>query len=279
MGHQSPIRPARADELPVIQTVLRASGFGSQVGALLSLPLSSPGGTILLAGDEGDPAGVVAALAFPGSRSGWIGALGVRPHARGQGTGRALTECAIEWLRRRGVDTIGLFATEAGRPVYDRLGFVAADRAVAWRGAIVAPPAAGPVIRPLAEEDRAAVLELDRAQTGEDREPLLAMLEELRGWMATTGDGVPRGFALKTPWGAACPVIAESADAGVALLAAVASQPGGGTLIVPEANRAATEAVRSWRLGRLNDALRMHLGPPPPRRAQGQFATFNLFWG
>ncbi|MEI2701563.1 MAG: GNAT family N-acetyltransferase [Baekduia sp.] len=259
---------------------MRASGFGAQVGALLSLPLASADGTILLAGAEDDPEGVVAALSFPGSNSGWIGALGVRPHGRGRGTGRALTEAAITWLRSRGAGTIGLFATDAGRGVYDGLGFEPADRAVAWRGAIVAPAVpVGVVIRSLNEGDRAAVLALDRAQAGEDREPLIAMLEPLRGWIATGDAGDPLGFALKTPWGAACPVIAGSRDAGVALLAAVAAQPGGGTLIVPEGNAAALEAVASWRLGRLNDALRMHLGTPPPRRPEGQFATFNLFWG
>ena len=79
-----------------------------------------------------------------------------------------LTEAAIARLHERGAGTVLLFATDMGRPLYERLGFVIEGAATAWRGTAGAIPT-GVQVRRLREDDRAAVSELDRAATGEDR--------------------------------------------------------------------------------------------------------------
>lgn len=48
----------------------------------------------------------------------------VDPAYRGRGIARALTNAAIEWCRHRGCSTIRLVASDAGRPLYESLGFV-----------------------------------------------------------------------------------------------------------------------------------------------------------
>lgn len=265
-------------ELHHVETVLRAAGFSSQVGALLRMPMESTEGVVLGCDAGGSLAGVTAALAFPGGASGWIGAVGVRPAARRRGIARALTEAAVTWLAERGASTISLYATDLGRPLYERLGFVAEGDTVAWRGATRAPVARGSV-RALNEADRAALAAIDHAATGEDRSVVLDALGPLAGWAAVGDDGALAGFALRTPWGSASPVIATEPHHGLALLGTVVAPPHGGTLIVPESNTAAAEAVRDWGLSRLNDAVRMRLGPELAWRPEQQFGTFNLFWG
>lgn len=261
-----------------MEAVLRAAGFSSQVGALLRMPMQSPFGAVLgcTAGDL--LAGVTAVIAFPDSATGWIGAVGVRPAARRRGIAQALTEAAIEWLAEQGAETVSLYATDDGRPLYERLGFVAEDNTVAWRGTVRAPVPTDHV-RPLKESDRESVAAIDLTATGERRSPVLAALGPLNGWAAVDDQGALAGFALGTPWGTAHPVVATGPDHGRALLGAVVAPPHGGTLIVPESNSVAADAVRDWGLSRLNEALRMRRGPELAWRPEQQFGTFNLFWG
>ncbi len=44
---------------------------------------------------------------------------------RGRGVGRSIVEVAIDWCRSHGYDRINLDASEAGKPLYERLGFKA----------------------------------------------------------------------------------------------------------------------------------------------------------
>jgi GNAT superfamily N-acetyltransferase len=275
----SAIRPATDREVPLAVDVLRRAGFGTQVARLLEYPRRSPDGAILVAEGEGGTVSGVACCASFGS-TGWIGALGVAPEGRRRGLGTALTEASVRWLRNRGAETVLLYATEAGRPVYERLGFATEERAVAWRGVSGAAPPAN--LQRLGEPDRARLRALDQDATGERRDNVLDTILPLAG-VAVTGDehdgGGLLGWAIASPWGAGTAIAAVRPEVGVALMAAATAGPAAGTLIVPDGNLAATDALRAWRFVRLNDALRMRLGPAVAWRPDRQFGLFNLFWG
>ncbi|MCW2984833.1 MAG: family N-acetyltransferase [Conexibacter sp.] len=271
----SAIRPATDREVPLAVDVLRRAGFGTQVARLLEYPRRSPDGAILVAEAGGGVIGVACCAAF--QTSGWIGALGVAPEGRRRGLGTALTEAAVRWLRGRGAATVLLYATEAGRPVYERLGFVAEERAVAWRGVAGAAPPLD--LQRLADADRARLRRLDLAVTGERRDAVLDSIHPLAGVSAPGGaDGIT-GWAIASPWGAGTAIASLRPETGVALMAAATAGPGAGTLIVPDGNAAAVDALHAWRFVRLNDALRMRLGPAVAWRPERQFGLFNLFWG
>jgi GNAT superfamily N-acetyltransferase len=272
----SAIRPASDREVPLAVDVLRRAGFGTQVARLLEYPRRSPHGAILVAeGQGGAVVGVACCAAF--ATSGWIGALGVAPEARRRGLGTALTEAAVRWLRSRGAATVLLYATEAGRPVYERLGFVAEERAVAWRGvAGAAPPLS---LQRLGDADRGRLRALDQAVTGERRDAVLDAIHPLAGVGAPGGEHGLSGWAIASPWGAGTAIAAAAPEVGVALMAAATSGPAAGTLIVPDGNGAAVDALHAWRFVRLNDALRMRLGRAVPWHPEQQFGLFNLFWG
>ena len=117
-----------------------------------------------------------------------IGMVLVASRFGGMGLGRALMEHA---LNAAGEDTaVSLFATDSGRPLYDKLGFKPVRRSVAFRGHFRGPQASGGKkseaqanaagtpgnVRVATEADLPAILTLDRAAYGADRERILTRL-------------------------------------------------------------------------------------------------------
>ncbi len=142
------------------------------------------------------------------------------------GLGRALMEHA---LRAAGDDVaVSLFATGAGRPLYEKLGFKPVRRSVAFRGTFRADPrphnskkreeragsalptgsseppgSSGPAgspgnVRVATEADLPAILSLDRAVYGADRERILSRLPGFadRIVVLEAGEGVV-GYAAR----------------------------------------------------------------------------------
>jgi GNAT superfamily N-acetyltransferase len=123
-----------------------------------------------------------------GTKCAAIGMMLIASRYGGRGLGRALMEHA---LRAAGDDVaVSLFATGSGRPLYDKLGFKPVRRSIAYRGQFRAGQetsgkkrearagsAATPGdVRLATEADLAAILTLDRAAYGADRERMLARL-------------------------------------------------------------------------------------------------------
>lgn len=126
---------------------------------------------------DGRPVGTTVTSVF-GSVA-WIAMVLVEPGMRGQGIGRRLMEHAIRHLDDRGIPTVRLDATPLGKPLYERLGFVAEYELARWEG--VAPsPRPAPAVRPVVPKMLEAILELDRRATGTDRERLIRLLYRQR---------------------------------------------------------------------------------------------------
>jgi GNAT superfamily N-acetyltransferase len=268
------VRPARPGD-PIAKT-LDEAGFGPHVARLLGYPRDSPDGEILVAAaGRGRLVGGACTASF--GATGWIGALGVLPRARRHGVGELLTRAAVDWLAERGAQTALLYATDMGRRVYERVGFVAEAPARAWRGT---PP--GPVpdgVRRLRPADREAILALDRAATNEDRSAVLDLLPALLGHALEREDGALAAFALNTPWGAGPAVVAEDRDAGLAMLRALTLEPQPVTVTVPDDNPGVARGLAQWGFKPVNTALRMRHGPPIGHDPSKMFGLFNLFFG
>ena len=233
---------------------------------------------------DGEIVGTGGATIFPGAPpTGWVHGIVVRPGQQRSGLGGRLTEAAIGWLRARSVGAVLLLATDAGRPIYERIGFVAGERygSFAWP---TAPPDAGSLdaasldagtaTRPMQAADLPAAYALDHAATGEDRRAFIEAFAS-SGWVATCGDDVA-GFHLACPWGGG-PTIARDASTGLVLLrlaAAVRRAPR--SLRLPEANEAALQYLNKLGITAEHYVTRMWLGAPPPWRASMIFGVFNF---
>ena len=128
--------------------------------------------------ERGEPRGFVTAVRH--ERSGWIGNLIVPADLRGRGCGAFLLRHALEVLRRRGVESIWLTASDLGRPIYEKLGFRPMDgirryTLTVGEGGAGSSPAAG----------GEALLRGDCRVWGESR-PLLAHLAR-GGFVAASG--------------------------------------------------------------------------------------------
>lgn len=61
---------------------------------------------------------------------GFVGDVYTVPEFRGQKIATRLNETAMTWLRVRGVSMVRLLASQAGRPIYEKLGFLSSDEMV-----------------------------------------------------------------------------------------------------------------------------------------------------
>ncbi|HMD93927.1 MAG TPA: GNAT family N-acetyltransferase [Trebonia sp.] len=118
-----------------------------------------------------------------------------------RGLGRALME---HLLAAADGATVTLFATELGRPLYEKLGFRAIRRNVAFVGTFRPERGGADPARPPArlamEADLPAILDIDKAAFGADRSRLLLRLpgfaEQLRVLEAGSGAGSGAGSVV-----------------------------------------------------------------------------------
>jgi hypothetical protein len=117
-----------ADEVEVFAATLAAAYPASSGGSLFTAPILDVDGISLwVARLDGDP--VATALAHHAGNVNGVEMISCMPSARGRRVGEALT-----WLptRVRPDRPAALIASDLGRPVYERMGFVALLRFTLW---------------------------------------------------------------------------------------------------------------------------------------------------
>lgn len=85
-----------------------------------------------LAGWDGDRLVATGTLAIYGTQVGWIGMILVDEACRGRGFGGAIFDAILKKADEIGVECLGLDATDLGRPVYLKRGFVDACAIHRW---------------------------------------------------------------------------------------------------------------------------------------------------
>jgi len=229
----------------------------------------------LLARIDGETVGT--AVAAQHGSSGWVGLVFVAPAMRGQGLGAELTRAALEVLQERGCATALLAATELGRPIYDRLGFVRQGGYTVLTGPAGLTGVTDPRVRRLAPSDLDAVCALDLVATDEDRSAIIRAIAD--GWVIDDGREL-RGFALRTPWGLG-PAIARDASDGTLLLDVLRAQTDVErmTIIVPSENAFAVAHLRAQAFTEQRELPRMVLGSPPRWDPRAIWTIFNFALG
>jgi predicted N-acetyltransferase YhbS len=276
MAPAGPIRPVRDHELALLGDHYERAGFNRHLAEVARFARDTLGGEIFVAERDGKPVGASACAHF--GASGWVGAVAVLPEQRHRGLGSALTSAALERLQRLGASTVTLYATDMGRPVYRRLGFVTEGQCVTIGG----QPPRGPLpagVRLAGAGDLEAALAIDRAVTGEDRARLLTAFWP-RAALVAGSDGRLHGYFLPSPWRPGGAIVAEDLEAGLALIAWTRQHTGGELyFFVPSGNAPALRALAAAGEREHSRSTRMRLGPPLGWQPLALFSTFNLFWG
>lgn len=267
------VRPATADDTDAMSAVAASSGLSSVRPGVLEFYLASLGSRLFVGCRDDRVIGVAGCVSF--GRTGWLGTVAVDHDARGQGLGTAISETAVECLRQAGVKTVLLTATELGRPVYERLGFVDEDVAYGiWERdqACVVARGDAAAVRPGRIED---VIRQDAGATGEDRRSYLT------AWAYRSRAPAEReqaGYRLALPWGGG-PIVASCAAAARALLIDMIQASSGSRLAFPEANADGADLAMSLGFRPAGRVRRMRLGPPVRFRPEMIYNVFSLATG
>ena len=136
------------------------------------------------------------------NRLAWIGMVLVDPEYRGQGIGIRLLERAIEYLNDLKIAAIKLDATPQGKPLYEKLQFVAEYEIERWTlrrstSEMVKRPGLDSY-EPLPKELLESVFDADKETLGADRSFLLKSLhrDAPEFTMGIWNEGVIEGYAL-----------------------------------------------------------------------------------
>lgn len=221
-----------------------------------------------------------------GAQTSSLGMVIVSPAHQGLGIGRRLTEMALEQLGARA--TI-LHATEAGRPLYEKLGFAPVGTLDQHQGAALQPPLAqlpaSERLRPLGVNDTPRLIELASRASGLDRTSVLPALLEAAEGIGLDRDGELIGFALFRRFGrgrAIGPVVAPRDEDPVRAKALIghwlASNPGMFIRLDTPGDSGLTQWLESLGLTRVDTVVKMARNAaqlPAPDETFAQYGIIN----
>jgi predicted N-acetyltransferase YhbS len=170
---------------------------------------------LFVAEDQGRIVGTGIATAH--GAVGWVGTIFVAADQRGEGLGGRLTRTVIDDLERRGCRTLILIATDAGRPLYERLGFDLQVQHVRFTAPGLPPQETDDGIRPFEPSMLPDMVALDRLATAEDRSILVERLANAATADVVIDEGSVRGFVIRAPWGGVS-LMAPDPDVAIRLL-------------------------------------------------------------
>ncbi len=189
--------------------------------------------------------------------AGWLGNIIVLPEWRGRGIGRVLTQGLMDFFRAQKVQSQILIATSMGEPVYRKLGFEIVSYYLFFVREDALPASdPEPCVRPLEHDDEEAVLALDQAVSGEQRQAFISQFLADAS-VHESASGIVDGYYLPDLGNGL--VIASNDEAGVALMRRKLSQ-GANMSVVPEANKVAADFLRSHGFVETSRVPRMALG-------------------
>jgi GNAT superfamily N-acetyltransferase len=137
---------------------------------------ASPDGCFVM-DDDGKIVGTATTLSYE-NRFAWIGMVLVDPSYRNRGIGTTLLQRTIEYLDDAGIPTIKLDATPAGKPLYEKLGFVTEYEIDRWILKRSFPEASPKEYQHPSPERLANIFEHDLHAFGADRAALLNSLND-----------------------------------------------------------------------------------------------------
>lgn len=275
------LREMTPDDVAGALRLSRASGW-NQTEADWRFLLEENPGRFVAAVREGQVVGTGGAACY-GKRLAWVCMILVDAGARGRGLGSALVSAVLE--RVADVQTVGLDATPSGRPVYERLGFVASS-ALARLGGTATDAALGSTgveTRTVDARDLETVVAVDPEAFGADRSRALRWARARSpalAWCAVD-HGTVVGYCFGREGDRAVhvgPVVAPDVATARALVARAAAAAGTRAIVldVPTAAPGWAAALQDAGLREQRPFARMYrAGSRPPGWTDLVFAAFG----
>lgn len=128
-----------------------------------------PEGCFVLSVDQ-ERAGIATTVSF--GKKGWFGNLIVKQRYRNKGAGSLLVNHSVEYLKSKGVKTVGLYAYADKVSFYRRLGFEYDSEFIVLRGKGFSSPTSASVLK-TGKENMMQIIERDTLCFGASREKIL----------------------------------------------------------------------------------------------------------
>lgn len=267
------LRDARTDDLPAIATLRRSVGWPVHDWALRAV-VEAPDARCVVATDpSGETVAVGSGIAY--GALGVVGNMIVAEAHRRRGVGAAILGVIVDHLESVGCTRLELYATAAGRPLYERHGFSLIDPGAMAHVPRLAVAGRAPACVERAGPDALAGLTAyDRPRFGGDRSGLLAtMLDDPERplLVARSGDAIIGYTWLRTDADRVGPFVADTPATAADLLAAAFDlAPSATTLTtnLPMANEPGTAWLREAGVTLEPWDGRMGRGPAVPHRIE-----------
>jgi GNAT superfamily N-acetyltransferase len=275
------IREMAASDIAAALRLSRAAGW-NQTEADWGFLLEENRGRFVVAVRDGAVVGTGGAACYE-KRLAWVCMILVDTAARGHGLGSAIVTAVLDRVAH--VQTVGLDATPSGRPVYERLGFVAASALARVGGSAKDASSEGnrADTRPVEAGDLETILALDPEAFGADRSrvirwahaqaPALAWCVKHRHAIVGYCFGREGDRAVHVG-----PVVAQDVAMARALVAKAATAAAGRDLMldVPTAAPGWMAALQDLGLREQRPFTRMYRkGARPPGYSELTFAAFG----
>lgn len=270
MAEAVSLRPLLPEDLGAVVALSGAVGWPHRAEDL-SLMLALGQG-YAAQGAAGEVAGV--GLWWPwGGQAATLGLVIVAPAAQGRGIGGRLMRALLD---DTGARAVRLTATEAGRPLYERLGFRGLGGIEQRQGEYRNESAQDGQIRAAGPDDLETLVALDAEAFGAERRALIARLLAVGRAVLLDGDRAPRGFAIARRFGrgeVVGPIVAADEADAVRLFRA-AARPGFVRVDCPSAALALAGALTTAGLPAVDAPVTMLSGRWPATR--GRLRSFAL---
>jgi GNAT superfamily N-acetyltransferase len=172
--------------------------------------------------DNSKPVGIATSISY--GKAGWFGNLIVKEEYRHKGVGTLLVNHAVNYLQRKGVETIGLYAYPHLKQFYSNLGFKSNEDFTVLHTQLKQTPRQKELSK-ITKIDIPAIVEFDKKCFGGDRTNLLeSIISETHnhGYKITNNDRII-GFVASTVYESAAwigPLVCRQNDFDTAILLA-----------------------------------------------------------
>lgn len=137
-----------------------------------------PQGCFVLLNDA-EKIGIATTIGF--GRVGWIGNVIIEERHRGKRAGSTIVKHAVNYLRSKGAETIGLYSYKDMVDFYARLGFKRNVEFTVLNGKAFHSPLDMDKVREAGENDVKKIVDFDRVYFGASREKLLTKIASAKG--------------------------------------------------------------------------------------------------
>lgn len=179
----------------------------------------------------------------------YVGMMGVHQKFQRRGIGLALMQRLLKWLDEKNIPQVQLDASEAGQPMYEKLGFVSQERVFILQRQVVFPILEIPQqVESIQRSDLDTLVETDAKIFGADRSRVFSALLQVypeRAFFSHDAYGRMTGYLFMQekrigPW-----VMLEPDDEEALLHAALSLDFSEISAVVPENNQRALELLWS----------------------------------